>query len=1121
MTVPPNDASRDQIIAAIPSNSTWLTANAGSGKTRVLTDRVARLLLEEKVPPQRILCLTYTKAAASEMQNRLFKRLGEWAMMDDAHLSRSLADLGLEASYGADALVEARRLFASAIETPGGLKIQTIHSFCASLLRRFPLEARVSPNFTEIDDRAAKLLREDVLEHIATHHPAQMAGFAAHFTGDDIDAFLAQISRNRELFAKPPSIETLRDIYALRSDDDDAKLLSQVFLGSEAQVIDAVLPALEAGSKTDMALATNLRGVSLDAPSLATLAQLEALFLTGPTAKAPFTVKATPPTKDTVKALGDAFDQFDQLRHRVEAARETRLALAALEKARALHAFATPFLAELDRRKLTRGLLDFDDLILKARALMTDRDVAAWVLFRLDGGIDHILVDEAQDTSPDQWKVIELLTQEFTSGDGARADTKRTMFVVGDKKQSIYSFQGADPRAFDEMKVQFSAALDQASDQLHDRELLYSFRTAEPILRLVDATFTENLRRGMGGALTHLAFKSQMPGRVDLWDWIEKSEKPEDTPWFDPVDRVSPQDHSVLLAEKIAGQIKDQIASGWITRVDGDKTITRRIRAGDFLILVQRRATLFHEIIRACKALDLPMAGADRLRIGAVMAVKDLTALMSYLATPEDDLSLAALLRSPIGGFSEAQLYDLAQGREQKFLSREFERRKDEWPALFDMLEDLRKRADFMRPYDLLEHALTRHKCREKLLARLGPESDEGITALLDQALSYEQNDVPSLTGFLTWLATDEVTIKRQIDSNSDQIRVMTVHGAKGLEAPIVILPDTVTIQNRQRDDILDHHGTPLWKVRSDDMPAAQIALNDQIKVRQAEEKMRLLYVAMTRAENWLIVCGAGEAPKSDSQAWYNVVERGLSHVGAVTGPDGVALRLDDGRWPIEGDEEVEDAASPTPAPLPAWISKPPKPATDQKPISPSSLKGAKALGSPDALDTEQAMARGTAIHALLEHLPAHPRAAWTELAPRLTSGYDGPDKMELLAHATRVLDAPELAHLFEPGSLAEVGISAKLDALGGQAIFGTIDRLIITPDLIQAVDFKTNALVPNTAENTPIGILRQMGAYLDALSQIYPDTPVEIAILWTETTQLMTLRHDIVRKALASAHTS
>ena len=1098
-------ASERQVQAADPAASTWLSANAGSGKTRVLTDRVARLLLNG-AEPQRVLCLTYTKAAASEMQNRLFRRLGGWAMLDEVDLRKALGELGVDGPVGADTLLQARRLFARAIETPGGLRIQTIHSFCASLLRRFPLEAGVSPQFTEMDDRAAKLMRAEIVEEMADHlAPDAFADLAGLFTGEALDRLTDEIARSRSLLADPLDRAGALRLFGLPPGFSVQALLAGVFLGSEGDLLGQLIPSLATGKPTDIAAATRLRLIE---PGLAGLGVLEDLFLFGETAKTPFAAKIdTFPTKDLRNSLGPLLAPLQSLMLRVEAARPRRLALMAAERTLALHRFAALFLPEYDKRKAMRGWLDFDDLIGKARALLTDPSVAQWVLFRLDGGIDHILVDEAQDTSPEQWRVIELLAQEFTAGRGTR-DTARTIFVVGDKKQSIYSFQGADLEAFDAMKLQFGTRLAEVKTHLADLTLEYSFRSSPAILTVVDLTF--DARRGcdLGGGVKHIAFKSDMPGRVDLWPALPAGKDPEPKNWFDPTDLMSDEHPVSLLAGRIASEISGMIARGDQIPVDGG---FRPVRAGDVLILVQRRSALFAEIIRACKAAGLPIAGADRLKLGAELAVRDLAALLSFLATPEDDLSLAAALRSPLFGWTEAQLYDLAQGR-SGYLWSALRDRDAEHPQTLSILHDLRDQADFLRPFDLIERALTRHDGRRRLLARLGDEAEDGIDELLTQALAFERSEVPSLTGFLGWLQSDDVDVKRQMDSAGDRIRVMTVHGAKGLEAPIVFLPETQDRKAKPGPELLPLPGGAVtWRTATEESPALLAQAMAARREKAAAESLRLLYVAMTRAQSWLIVAGAGDT--KDRACWHNIVRAGMEAAGAMTLPHGT-LRYSHGIWP----EPV--LVPPVPAAGQGTIPDSalrPAPAADRPlpPLSPSDLGGAKVMpGEADPALEALAKQRGTDLHLLLEHLPDFPEADWPAVAGALVAGDPG-YLAQVLSEATAVLADPALSALFAPDALAEVTITGKL---GSQRALGTIDRLLVGPDRVLAVDYKSNRLVPQSPEAVPEGILRQMGAYAALLTQIYPDRKVEVAILWTATARLMPLPRALVMAALQQA---
>ncbi|MEM6564926.1 MAG: double-strand break repair helicase AddA, partial [Pseudomonadota bacterium] len=885
----------------------------------------------------------------------------------------------------------------------------------------------------------------------------------------------------------------------------------EVFTGGEQDLIDQIIPPMSQRGGNDAKIAARLSRL----PPLLfdAIPHLEAIFLTGAKTKAPFSAKTgSLPTKATQTQLQNIMPQVDAFMQRVEAGRRKRIALQAAEKTLALHEFAATFLPLYTQEKLLRGWLDFDDLIERAQMLLGDPAVAAWVLFRIDGGIDHILVDEAQDTSPGQWDVIAKLAAEFTSGEGARQDVLRTLFVVGDKKQSIYSFQGADPREFDRMQRDFRTKFKATAQLFQERTLKYSFRSSKAILDLVDNTFDEQIAAGFDTEARHIAFNSALPGRVDLWPVIDKQEDKDDRQWFEPLDRKTRQHHDVLLAERAAHQIDTMIKTCSIPDETKGRLVRRPVRASDFLILVQKRSALFSEIIRACKARNLPMAGADRLKVGGELAVRDLAALLSFLAVPEDSLALASALKSPLFGWSEQKLFDLAHRRTQEHLWQALRTRQAEYPMEMSILNDLRGNVDFLRPYDLIERILTRHGGRKRLLARLGSEAEDGINALLSQALSFERTAVPSLTGFLVWMETDDLEIKRQIDSASDQIRVMTVHGAKGLEAPIVILPDCGQRKLDIKDEILSLDGVPVWKTKAAEMPSEMQARVKAMKEAQAQERQRLLYVALTRAEKWLIVGAGGDLPKDES-AWYQQVSQAMGDTNSQTVEmAGLPVkRFSYGDWdglPLQ-DEEHEQSS---PASVAAYFSAPvPKPKPPEEILSPSDLGGAKALPGDTGRDEAAAKAFGTLVHQILERLTATDRARWPSVEAGISRSNikDGQEAME---EAKSVLAAPDLTHLFSPDTLSEVPITALL---GGHRLRGTIDRLIVEDTRILAIDFKTNRIVPQAVETCPEGLLRQMGAYALALAQIYPNRRIETAILWTKTRALMPLPHDIVMAAL------
>jgi ATP-dependent helicase/nuclease subunit A len=1139
-----DEATRAQVEAAAPDRSTWLSANAGSGKTRVLTDRVARLLLEGTAP-ERILCLTYTKAAAMEMQNRLFRRLGAWAMLDDGALSETLAQVGVT-GVSAPVLSHARTLFARAIEAPGGLKIQTIHSFCSSVLRRFPLEAGVTPGFEEIDERVQNRLLAEVLQTLAERGDGQAAldGLAPHLSGDDALMAIGRAILDRaEAFAQPWERDAILTWAGVEPGLDEAALLAEVFLGGEAELAARVRPHLDPSSprSSSARLHAVLGRIDWARPDLVALAELEGALLSGASAQSPFTAKIDGIGNKAVRAaIGADMAPLNDLMRRVEAARPRRLALQTALRTEALHRFAAVLLPAYQAAKVTRGWLDFDDLIARTRRLLDSPAVAQWVLYRLDGGIDHILVDEAQDTSPSQWEIVERLAEDFAAGAGSRPEVARTIFVVGDKKQSIFSFQGADPAEFDRMRAVFAERCAAAGAPFAPKMLEFSFRSAPAILDLVDAVAAGAGAAGVGPDVRHRPFSAEKPGRVDLWPVVEPATAESDPPWHDPVDQVSQDHHSNRLARAVAERIEAMIAAREPVTVGG---LRRPVEAGDFLILLRGRhkvAGLFGKIIDEIKSRGLPIAGIDRSEMGDPLAVRDLMSMLRFLATPEDDLSLAEVLRSPLGGWTEAALFDVAQSRGEGVpLWRALQSRGGEWPETIEMLTDLRDSTDFLRPYDLLERILIRWNGRQRLLTRLGAEVEDAIDALLSQALAYERLEVPSLTGFIGWIESGDVIVKRDLAKPNGQIRVMTVHGAKGLEAPVVILPDcgaSSASGGGARITLLQPDGGPVtWpKGGVAEMPPPVAAADAARAAAAAEEANRLLYVALTRAETWLIVAAAGSVGKSPEASWYQAVRAGLESLGAVSycPPElegGGGLRLERGDWTAAapGTEATVMGGHGAPDPgLPAWASAPAAPSRRaERVLSPSDLGGAKVVEEPRAAtgagETAQALRRGRLVHLLLEHLPRLPQPAWAAAAPGICAlepgGIDSAELPDLLAEAIAVLTAPALGSLFSEHALAEVPITGHSPTLR-RDLYGVIDRLIVAEGKVLAVDFKTNAVVPDRPEAVPEGLLRQMGAYAALLEPLYPAHRIDTAILWTRDATLMHLPHRLLAAALDRA---
>ncbi len=1163
-------AATAQRPAAAPDASVWVAASAGTGKTKVLTDRVLSLLLHG-TPPARILCLTFTKAAAAEMANRLSQRLARWAIIEDTDLTQELSDL-FGAPPASEMAGRARQLFARVLDAPGGMKIQTIHAFCQSLLGRFPLEADIAPHFQVLDDRSAAELQQRAREEVMA---------AAYDTdGGAHGAALASAIADVSVHAQEEGFAEL--IAKLIGERARLTRLIDGYGGSEG-LVAAVFRAL--GLDPDATAAAVLQRAcaddAFDGPGLQRACQAMAeggvkdrehaahmaAWLDDP---------ATRPTRFarylaaffTDKGKGERFKTLvfkDALAaapgiDNILATEATRLAavrddLRALEVAGATAALLRLGAAILDayaRHKRTRALLDYDDLILGARDLLARQGSAAWVLFKLDGGLDHILIDEAQDTNPDQWDVIAALASEFFAGEGAR-EMPRTVFAVGDAKQSIYSFQRADPTAFGRMRAFFAERARDAGQAWTNVDLAHSFRSCAAVLHAVDAVFAHaGARDGVlfddEAALHHEAVRIGQGGMVELWPPAEPAAGEEDAPWHPPLDRRGAAPARSRLARLIARRIwRWTTAPMDETGGAGDDTRLlskdRRLRPGDILVLVRRRNAFVEELVRELKRLDVPVAGVDRMVLREQLAVMDLIALGRVLLLPDDDLTLATVLKGPLVGLSEEQLFTLAHNRRGTLWDALRARANGDDPAIataYKHLSDLLARVDFVPPHELFAEILARDwgqdlSGRELLLARLGPEANDPIEELLSLTLDYEREHVPSLEGFLHWLEVGAQEVKRDMEHGRDSVRVMTVHGAKGLQAPVVILPDTMQTplarggllwlaqENDPNDDLL------IWSPRQDtDGPLTRAARAIRQEAQEREYR-RLLYVALTRAEDRLYVCGWQTGAKVKDACWYSLVATALADIGDAVEFDFSAEI--DGGWVGEGwrltspqaaprESEREDlpALAAAPDPLPAWArtAPPPEPAPP-RPLAPSRPSTMEpAVMSPLGNDEGGRFRRGRLIHRLLQSLPEVPPETRPAATARLLASplyaLSAEEQAEIAAASLAVLAHAEFAPLFGPGSRAEVPIAGLVgDGPEAAAIAGQVDRLVVTDKVVLILDYKTNRPAPARERQVPVVYLRQMATYRAVLARIYPEHRIDCALLWTEGPRLMQLSDELL----------
>ena len=1161
--------TRQQARASDPRRSAWVSANAGSGKTHVLSQRVIRLLLAG-CQPSAILCLTYTKAAASEMANRVFSRLAEWTALEDETLAERLVELqGVQPDRRG--LDFARQLFARALETPGGLKIQTIHAFCEAVLHQFPLEANVAGHFEVMDEATAGQMlaetREDLLSRVAAGADGALASAfdtVLEAGGEwGAEELFADLVRKRqaihrflaaaERFGGPEPV--LRKALRLSADETENSIYAETWpLPSLSDNdIEAYRSAAHVHSaKTPRKTADALASLANENDPARRFEQLTEQFTTRK--GEPKSLKNAVPdaVEKRVPGLADklaeasafVLAQVDRLR----TVRMLTATLAALVLARQLdHDYET-----LKRRS---GTLDFEDLVIRTADLLQRPGAGPWVHYKLDQGIDHILVDEAQDTSPDQWSVITQLSEEFFAGETSRSHV-RTLFAVGDEKQSIYSFQGARPELFMQTGRDTARRALAAERHYDSLNLHLSFRSTLDVLAAVDAVFeSDDNRRGLSSGdvpVTHASNRAGEPGRVDLWEMIGKQAADDHEDWKAPFDATPESAPPAVLARRVAGTIRRWLDSAEPVFEEGQ---ARALTAGDILVLVRKRDSFVAALMRELKRNHVAVAGTDRLRLVEHIAIEDLMALGRVMLSPGDDLSLCAVLKSPLFGFDEEDLFTLAARRGEK--QSVFERLgeladagNDRWAAARDYLRRLMALADRVPVHEFYGRVLGVDGGRARFLARLGSEASDVLDEFLSFALEHETSTISGLQAFLTTLESRSPEIKRELEQGRDEVRIMTVHASKGLEAPFVFLVDSggkpAESQHvpRLRELPVDKTVGPLppalvWVPGKSIANSTSERLKAGIMAAAEEEYRRLLYVGMTRAADRLVICGYHGLRVPAYEHWHRMISESLKEQAACTeqhfdlpgqswsghrfslSGEGGEMRGPSGDTPAT-DETAVPRALTQPLPAPVYLPRPLAPSAAGTVIDPDA--GVAASASP-LFSTSQsdgrALERGRLIHRLLQLLPAiAPRdrqAAARRYLDRSIGDWPQDSRRQIESSVLEILDDSTFSACFAAGSRAEVSVMGTL-MIGGseRAISARLDRIAETEDRVLIVDYKTNRPPILVAGDVPVTYRIQLALYCELLRPLYPGKAVEAALLYTEAPVLIPLPRALLDDALA-----
>ena len=1133
-----------QLTTSDPTRSVWVSANAGSGKTHVLTQRVIRLLLSG-ADPSRLLCLTFTKAAAAEMAVRVFSQLGEWVLLPEAKLNRELKILDGEIPSDARR-ARARRLFALALETPGGLKIQTVHAFCERLLHQFPFEAGVAGHFHVLEETAAKVLIGDARRKVLGKAAADLGGPLGQalrrvvLTASDRshEDAIAELIEDRSAFERwigaagslDDALVDLRRALRLASaaapEEVEAAIVGESSFSHE-ELARLVVELRKTRGSNDEKAADRLEPFFRGADDAGRTAAYRDFF-----SKADGGVRK--PGSLVTNKVRNAWPEIDERLtaecRRLEDLIETANAAECYALSAAVLRLADAVRSTYQREKAVRGLLDFDDLIGKTLDLLSRSGAARWVHYKIDQGIDHILLDEAQDTSPGQWRVIRALADEFFVGESSHRGT-RTLFAVGDEKQSIYSFQGAVPAWFSRVKREIAARAGGAGQAFSDVELTVSFRSTPDVVSAVDEIFKPiSAHTGLSAevkAPVHETVRRGEPGMVVVWPMEASPQQAEPGEWAEPLDHIGESAPEAVLANRIAETIRSWLGPSSPALLESGKTV----QPGEILILTRRRGAVSEAINRALKSTGVPVAGADRLALADHIAAKDLIALGDVVLQDRDDLSLASVLKSPLFDLSEDALFALAYDRGPRSLWLLLKDASDAEPfaSAFRRLSSLRARADAVGPFTFYAEVLGPGDGRRRFAKRLGAEADDLLDEFLAQALAYERLETPSLQGFLDWMRSTATEIRRETDTVQNEVRVMTVHGAKGLEADIVFLVDDGAAPAHPGHDsnFLAITGDPdaaepaplVWARGSRKRPRLVRTLMDDSRERAKQEYRRLLYVGATRARDRLYMCGTFKDNATDrTGGWHALVSAALlpsaTEETAIDGAPAYVWRAP--ATAAIANKPVSAPSSPDGiAPEPAWLRRSVTAARVMRTIKPSQAF-AVTMGNGDGRQafaarregSKAALRRGQLIHRLLEALPEKPVADRHAVATRYLDAIaadiaiDARDAM--IRETIAILEDERFSTVFAPGSRAEIDVAGDLESGGAATLSGRIDRLAVTDHEVLIVDYKTNRPAPATVDSVPSGYVAQLALYARILGRLYPNRPVRAALLWSGVPSLM-----------------
>ncbi len=1102
--------TKQQREATTPHESFWVSANAGTGKTKVLVDRIISLLVSD-IKPSKILCITFTKAGAAEMISRITNESNKLLALEETKLCEYIEG-NCNISVKADKIRKIRKTLTSIIDNPDLIRIQTIHSFCGTILKAFPLEAGVVPFFNTADDVQTSEITEKAWGNfIKAMEIGQGVYFSAYCDLSSLYGFDTIRKTVFSLFEKKAHIDNVLNVkgglaeyleYLKNSFEVDLSVNPEnEFFELYKNDIEKLAYCLRSGKTNAIRRADKLFSII----KKFSFSRLNELFFENEKVK-------ELSDKDSEKKFPEVKELVETLRASIKIWSDRILSYRLLTNTKNYLILLTGFKAYYELEKDRNYFLDYNDLIEKSKNLLTNSEFASWVLYKLDGGIEHILVDEAQDTSPSQWEIIRAITEEFFSGDAIK--TVRTIFVVGDEKQSIFSFQGADLKIFSDMKTFFDLKIGESSETdkiLNKIPLSSSFRSLSAILELVDEILQEETvkKATMTDVVNHQANRLKHYGYIEIQQLIPQAKtvyNNEPILWYLPEEYEENDEgkKKAILAKNIADKINKIINEVHIL-----PRTNAQARAGDIMILMRKRdKELVAYITAELQKRNISTSGIDKLDITGNMAILDILACAKFLLQKNDDYNLACLLKSPFICLSEDDIFYLCYNRKGKSLYEfllENELRFSDAVNFLNLLE----RIKFTSIRELFFKILDVLGFRKNLVATFGSSIDEIINEFLSITENFESKNLANLQIFIKWFEKNGGEIKRDQDMVTDEVRIMTIHAAKGLEAPVVILADTTSSTLEERSFVLDDNYilVPGSKDCNNGFSKGKF---EEHRNKDQQERFRLLYVALTRACDELYVFGLENNKNKNS--WYEFIKSAALRLPKSKTEEGVITVTDEQYLQFISDNQNLSAAKAiVNSSLPKFFFEDYKEEQTENSILPSLLSsGSYNSDEKKVINiSKHDLDRGTIIHRLLEVLPNYSEDKKENVFKIIIDEYGVDDEVileEIKSEVFSIMSSEELRFLYSGNSKAEVAISGYID---DSFVNGKIDRLIFDGDVIHLVDYKTHKN-PEGREDKLIEDYRpQMHLYYRLLKNIYPDKKIMPKLLLTKTGKFLNYNFD------------